>query len=79
MTGFTSDRINGLKIERNKRHTFVLTVPNIPLTPGNYISNLSIHDGLEFLSRKENSDLFIENSDKETWGVVNIKHHWNEI
>jgi len=79
VTGFTSDRINGLKIERNKKHTFVLTVPNIPLAPGNYISNLSIHDGLEFLSRKENSDLFIENSDKETWGVVNIKHHWNEI
>ena len=79
VTGFTSDRANGLKIERNKKHTFVLRVPNIPLTSGNYISNLSIHDGLEFLSRKENSDFYIANSDKEAWGVVNIKHYWSEL
>jgi len=79
VTGFTSDRVNGLKIEKNRKYTFLLTVPNIPLTSGSYISNLSIHDGLEFISRKENLDLFIENSDKETWGVVNIKHHWIEI
>ena len=78
VTGFTSNRVNGLKIKKNKKNTYILTVPNIPFTEGKYISNLSIHDGLEFLSRQENLDLYVVNPGIEEWGVVNIKHFFNE-
>ena len=78
VTGFTSSRVNGLKIEKNRKYTFLLTVPNIPFTEGKYISNLSINDGLEFLSRQENVCLSVTGLGGEEWGIVNIKHSFSE-
>ena len=79
VTGLTSDRVKGLKIKKNQIYEYILTLPNIPFTEGTYISNLSIHDGLEFLSRQENLDLSVVSPDREEWGVVNVKHYWSKF
>ena len=57
----------------------MLQAPGLALNPGNYVSNLAIHDGPEYLYRGENPILTIRTDSREKWGVVSLEHEWIPI
>lgn len=80
VTGFSTKRDgSGLAVMAKQKSEFILEVPNLALNPGNYISNLAIHDGLEFLYRGENLVLTVKTDSREKWGVVSLEHEWIRI
>lgn len=77
VTGFTTPREGkGLDVKANQTVELMLNVPNLAFNAGNYVSNIAIHDGLEFLYRGMNPPLNVDKGKKETWGIVNLPHKW---
>lgn len=77
ITGFSTEldpkQIDFVEGELNE---YILTVPNLPLNPGRYISNLGIRDGVEFLYRGENAEFVVTKSNLRYWGAVTLTHDW---
>lgn len=59
------------------KHSFRLSVPQLTFNPGDYISSISILDGVEFLWRKPNPSLTVTSSRNRYWGVVTLDHTWH--
>lgn len=79
VTGFSTPRDgSGVPAKAGEPFEAILEVPHCPLNPGEYISNIAIVDGVEFLARIENQPLTIlNNRRKESWGVISINHYWH--
>ena len=80
VTGF-STRIGGYRfqVEAGQRTVFRLEIPNLAFNPGNYISNFTITDGLEFLLRINNPSLTVRTANPVHWGVVSLPHSWHHV
>ena len=80
MTGFSTPRsTKGLAVKANERVQFRLKVPNLAFNPDEYISNMAISDGPEFLYRGANPALKVVGSGQEYWGHFNLPHSWEAI
>lgn len=80
MTGFTTPRTEkGLAVKANEKVKFRMKVPNLAFNPDEYISNMSINDGPEFLYRGANPILKVESSGLDYWGHVTLPHSWDVI
>ena len=73
-----SSEIGGekIKIEPNTEYKFLFEVPALFLNPGEYISNLGIVDGTEFLFRVENPSIKVLPNGQRNWGFVPLEHNW---
>jgi len=77
VTGFSTKRDgSGLPVEAGQQVCFTLKVPSLSLNPGDYVSNLSIHDGPEFIYRGQNNVLTVGANGNDSWGLVSIDHTW---
>lgn len=80
LSGFSTRRDGtGLDVVADEKVTFMLEVPNLAFNPGNYVSNIAIHDGLEFLYRGANPILEVKTNSQESWGFVKLPHSWNKV
>jgi len=80
VTGFSTPRSGkGLAVSANEMVSFMLEVPSLSFNPGDYVSNISIHDGPEFLYRGANPILKVSATPQESWGFVNLPHSWNKL
>ena len=80
MTGFSTPRDGkGLIVNANERVQFRMKVPNLAFNPDEYISNIAISDGPEFLYRGANPVLMVEPSGKDYWGHFSLPHNWDTI
>lgn len=80
VTGFSTELTGSqFDVDANKRLTFRLDIPALPLNPGSYISNLAITDGPEFMVRLENPVLEVTPSTSLYWGCVTLPHSWQHI
>jgi hypothetical protein len=77
VTGFSTELSpDRIVLEVGKRTVFRLEVPDLPFNPGNYVSNLSVSDGPEFLLRTDNPPLIVCAAGSPNWGVVSVPHRW---
>lgn len=80
VTGFSTETQNmKFEVGVKERSEFLLEIPNIPLNPGVYISNLTILDGPEFLIRIPNPELKIIKNINPYWGIVSLQHKWKKF
>ena len=80
VTGFSTETQNmKFEVGVKERTEFLLEIPNIPLNPGVYISNLTILDGPEFLIRIANPELKIIKNINPYWGIVSLQHKWKKV
>ena len=79
VTGFSTDlQPQKFTAKKNKHAEFILKVPNLAFNPGEYLSNLSITDGPEFLYRSANPILSVKPSKSRFWGAVTLEHTWTQ-
>jgi ABC-type polysaccharide/polyol phosphate transport system ATPase subunit len=77
VTGFSTELSpERITVEAGKRAVFRLQVPNLAFNAGNYVSNLSISDGPEFLLRIDNPPLTVHAARSPYWGLVSLPHRW---
>tara|TARA_Y100001960_G_scaffold131366_1_gene139626 strand:- start:926 stop:2074 length:1149 start_codon:yes stop_codon:yes gene_type:complete len=77
VTGFSTDRDgSGVPVPEDGQVEMILKIPDISFNPGVYISNLAIHDGLEFLCRMEHNPIEITSGPKWYFGSVTMKYSW---
>jgi ABC-type polysaccharide/polyol phosphate transport system ATPase subunit len=79
-TGFSTE-FSDQKFEARKgeRHKFLLEVPNLPLNPGTYLSNLAISNGVEFLYRQPNPPLVVLTARARNFGTFHHPHTWRPL
>ena len=77
LTGFSTEVADDrFHVEAGERVVFRLEIPRLVFNPGDYLSNLGLMDGAEFLSRVENPVLKVKASGKPHWGNVSVSHKW---
>lgn len=80
VTGFSTPRDGkGLDVTIEEHVSFMMEVPSLAFNPGEYVSNISIHDGLEFLYRGANPALKVAPTPEESWGFVTLPHTWEKV
>jgi ABC-type polysaccharide/polyol phosphate transport system ATPase subunit len=80
ITGFSTPRATkGLVAMPNKKTQFRLKVPSQAFNPDEYISNLAVNDGPEFLYRGANPVLKVTGTGREYWGHVTLPHVWESV
>ncbi|HCY54929.1 MAG TPA: hypothetical protein DF715_05195 [Oceanicaulis sp.] len=80
VTGFSTELgSNSYNAAPRVPMTFRLKVQTLIFNEGNYISNLGIMAGPEFLYRAENPVLEVRRQHPLSWGVVTLPHEWERI
>jgi len=80
MTGFSTTRTGkGISVEADEIAQFRMKVPNLAFNPDEYISNIAINDGPEFLYRSANPILKVVGSGVEHWGHFSLPHSWAPV
>ena len=80
VSGFSTQRDGtGLDVKADEKVGFLLEVPSLAFNAGNYLSNIAIHDGLEFLYRGANPILEVKSDGKESWGFIKLPHFWDKL
>jgi ABC-type polysaccharide/polyol phosphate transport system ATPase subunit len=76
ITGISTD-MDKIKLcgDENNCYNVILNFPELPLNPNEYISVVSIHDGLEFYYRGLNHKLTTLNY-KRHFGYITATHQW---
>ena len=78
ITGFsTTVRPISFNITPDKKAEWRLKIPNLAFNPDNYLSNLAITDGPEFLYRGQNPILNVTPFFHEHWGAVTLPYSWD--
>ena len=80
VTGFSSQlQTEKVTAKAGELAQYILHVPSHGLNSGDYVSNLSLNDGPEFLYRRSNDILTVDQTPQRRWGVVTMPHSWQPL